>query len=70
MTMWSASSPWPHASWNKMPPLPPASTMGTSPDGAGRADSLTSARAAARWAMSSTRWRSKISKPSVRASDS
>ncbi len=44
-----------------MPPLPPASTMGTSPDGAGRADSLASARAAATSAMSSTRWRSKIS---------
>ena len=46
--MWSASSPWPHASWKRMPPLPPASTMGTSPEGAGRADSLASARAAAR----------------------
>ena len=31
-----------------MPPLPPASTTGTSPEGAGRADNLTSARAAAR----------------------
>ncbi len=30
-----------------MPPLPPASTIGTSPDGAGRADSLANARAAA-----------------------
>ena len=53
-----------------MPPLPPASTMGTSPEGAGRADSLANARAAATSAMSSTRWRSKISYPSVRASDS
>ena len=53
-----------------MPPLPPASTIGTSPEGAGRAESLVRARAAAVRAMSSTPWRSKISKPSVRASDS
>ena len=46
--MWSASSPWPQASWNRMPPLPPARTMGTSPEGAGRAESLVRARAAAR----------------------
>jgi len=39
-------------------------------DGAGRADSLANARPAAWRAMSSTAWRSKISKPSVRASDS
>ena len=53
-----------------MPPLPPASTIGTSPEGAGRADSLVSAAGGRASAMSSTRWRSKISKPSVRASDS
>ncbi len=29
--MWSASSPWPQASWKRMPPLPPASTTGSSP---------------------------------------
>ena len=52
--MWSASSPWPHASWKRMPPLPPASTMGTSPDGAGRADSLASARRLPSAAISST----------------
>ena len=37
-----------------MPPLPPARTMGTSPEGAGRAESLARARVAAVWAMSST----------------
>ena len=38
-----------------MPPLPPARTMGTSPEGAGRAESLVRARAAAVRATSSTR---------------
>ena len=52
--MWSASSPWPHASWKRMPPLPPASTTGSSPEGAGRASSLAIARAAAIPASSST----------------
>ena len=53
-----------------MPPLPPASTTGSSPDGAGRADSLDSARLAASWASSSTDTSSKSSKPRVRAADS
>ena len=38
--MWSASSPCPHASWKRIPPLPDAMTSGTSPLGAGRADKL------------------------------
>src|SRR5258707_786478 len=41
--MWSASTPCPQASWKRMPPLPPASTTGTSPEGAGRAASLQTA---------------------------
>src|ERR1039458_3488505 len=65
--MWSASRPWPHASWKRMPPLPPASTTGSSPEGAGRADSLDSARLAARRASSSTDTSSNSSNPSVRA---
>ena len=31
----SASSPWPHASWNSTPPAPRCSTTGSLPDGAG-----------------------------------
>ena len=50
-----------------MPPLPPASTTGTSPDGAGRALSLDSARVAAVRATSSMSTSSKISNPTVRA---
>ena len=42
--MWSASRPWPHASWNRTPPLPLLRTTGTTPLGAGRADSLRMAR--------------------------
>ena len=67
LTMWSASSPCPHASWNRMPPLPPASTTGSSPDGAGRADSLANAWDAAVRARSSTDTSSNSSKPRVRA---
>ena len=40
----SASSPWPHASWNRTPPPPLLMTTGTAPLGAGRADSLRNAR--------------------------
>ncbi len=65
--MWSASSPWPHASWKRMPPLPPARTTGSSPEGAGRADSLDSARLAASSASSSTDTSSNSSNPRVRA---
>ena len=65
--MWSASRPWPQASWKRMPPLPPASTTGTSPEGAGRADSLVRARSAAVRASSSTSTLSNSSKPTVRA---
>src|SRR5271166_74698 len=50
-----------------MPPLPPASTTGSSPEGAGRAESLESARCAASSASSSTDTSSKRSKPTVRA---
>ncbi len=50
-----------------MPPLPPASTTGSSPEGAGRASSLPIARAAAIRAISSTATRPNSSNPSVRA---
>ena len=43
--MWSASSPWPHASWNSTPPAPRRSTTGSLPDGAGTASSSVTARA-------------------------
>ncbi len=36
----SASSPWPHASWNSTPPLPCLITTGIAPLGAGRASQL------------------------------
>ncbi len=65
--MWSASRPWPQASWKRIPPLPPASTTGTSPDGAGRAESFDRARLAAVRASSSTSASSNTSKPTVRA---
>ncbi len=44
----SASRPWPQASWNSTPPPPEPMTTGIWPLGAGRADSLVSARCAAR----------------------
>ena len=53
-TMWSASRPCPHASWNRMPPVPLLMTTGSTPDGAGRADSFDIALRAARSAASST----------------
>ncbi len=40
----SASSPWPHASWNSTPPPPEPMTTGICPLGAGRAASLVRAR--------------------------
>ena len=45
--MWSASRPCPHASWNRIPPVPLLITTGRTPDGAGRAASLVRARRAA-----------------------
>ena len=33
LAMWSASSPWPQASWNSTPPLPHLITTGIVPDG-------------------------------------
>ena len=45
--MWSASRPWPQASWNRMPPLPRPAPPAARRDGAGRADSLVRAWAAA-----------------------
>ena len=65
----SASSPWPHASWNSTPPEPALMTTGIEPDGAGRAFNFVIARSAATLAMSSTAWRSKSSKPIVWPSD-
>ena len=65
--MWSASRPCPQASWNRIPPLPEASTRGSSPLGAGRAESLARARRAAVVATSSTSTVSNNSNPTVKA---
>ena len=69
LAMASASSPWPHASWNSTPPLPRLMTTGIVPDGAGRASSLVVAIRAASRASASTSTRSNVSNPTVWPTD-
>ena len=61
--MWSASRPWPQASWNRMPPPAGARTTGISPAGAGRPSSIVTAIRAARSAVAPGGKRSKSSAP-------
>ena len=69
LAMASASSPWPHASWNSTPPLPRLMTTGIVPDGAGRASSFVVAIRAASRASASTSTRSNVSNPTVWPTD-